>query len=66
MAQAMALSVVRPPRLVVHPELADDDVTWLNRQLELVDHPAVRYARALPSPPPPLSTGLLLPLERIR
>ena len=43
----------RPPRLAVHPELTADDVAWLNRQLELVDTPTVRFAREIAVPPPP-------------
>ena len=42
-----------PIRLV--PELTDDDVAWLNAQLELCDEPTVHYARELW--PPPLPSG---------
>lgn len=44
-----------PPPLDVRPELADDDIDWLNDQLSLVDRPDRRYARELPPPPPPPS-----------
>jgi hypothetical protein len=50
---APGASRLLPPRLAVRPELTDDDVAWLNRQLELVDRPEVRFARTLPLPPPP-------------
>jgi hypothetical protein len=41
----------RPPRLHVDRHLTADDVAWLNSQLELVDRPAVTFARELPCPP---------------
>lgn len=44
-----------PPPLAVRPELTDDDVDWLNTQLQLVGRPPVVYARRLPQPPPPSS-----------
>lgn len=53
-----------PPPLAVMPELAVDDVAWLNEQMALTDRPPVRYARELPIPSP--SAGLRLPSERIR
>ncbi|NMO52018.1 hypothetical protein HH310_12525 [Actinoplanes sp. TBRC 11911] len=43
----------RPPLTALDPRLTDDDVAWLNRQLELVDNPRVKYAREIPPPPPP-------------
>lgn len=43
----------RPPRTALDPRLTDDDVAWLNGQLELVDRPTVRFAREIPLPPPP-------------
>lgn len=71
----------RPPRVALDQRLTDDDVTWLNGQLELVDKPTVRFAReiALPYGPAsgympaemahgyvPPSISLQLPAERIR
>lgn len=53
-----------PPPLAVMPELAADDVAWLNEQMALTGRPPVRYARELPVPLP--SAGLRLPTERIR
>lgn len=47
----MAPRTQRPPRLDVRPELAADDVAWLNDQMALIDRPEVRYARELPRPP---------------
>lgn len=43
----------RPPRLHVDRNLTVGDVDWLNRQMELVDKPAVKFARDLPLPPLP-------------
>lgn len=34
----------------VRPDLTDDDVAWLNQQLELVDLPT-RFVREQPRPP---------------
>lgn len=44
-----------PPPLDVRPELTDDDVDWLNTQLQLGGRPPVVYARQLPKPPLPPS-----------
>ncbi|KXK63358.1 hypothetical protein AWW66_03325 [Micromonospora rosaria] len=44
---------VIPPRLAVDPRLTDEDVRWLNDHLALTADPPVRYARAVPVPPPP-------------
>jgi hypothetical protein len=43
----------RPPRVHLDAHLTDDDVTWLNGQMEAVDAPSVRFARELPIPPLP-------------
>lgn len=43
----------RPPRVALDSRLTDDDVVWLNGQLELVDKPTVRFAREIVPPPPP-------------
>lgn len=43
----------RPPRLHVDRNLTAGDVAWLNGQLELVDKPAVRFAREIALPPAP-------------
>lgn len=42
-----------PASLAVLPELTEDDVTWLNQQMALVDNPPIRYAREVPLPPLP-------------
>ena len=47
----------RPPLTALMPELTEADVAWLNRQLELVDAPTVRFAREIKLPPPP--TGFI-------
>jgi len=63
----------RPPRVALNPNLTDDDVAWLNGQLELVETPTVRFAREIKPPPlpsgkvpRPASAELRLPTERIR
>nr|MDT0660862.1 hypothetical protein [Micromonospora sp. DSM 115978] len=35
--------------LYVRPELTDDDVTWLNAEIELAGNPTVRYSREYPA-----------------
>lgn len=60
----------RPPLTYLDPNLTGDDVAWLNRQMELIDKPTVRFAREIALPPPPSgrrpSAELRLPSERIR
>lgn len=41
------------PRLALRPELTEEDVAWLNRQMGMTDDPPVRYAREIPLPPLP-------------
>ena len=54
-----------PPPLAVRPEFTDDDVRWLNAQMQLTGKPPVRYAREMPPPPPP-PWGLWMQTESIR
>ena len=42
-----------PPSVHLDEHLTDDDVAWLNGQLELVDSPTVRFLREIKPPPPP-------------
>lgn len=44
-------------RVDVRPELADEDVRWLNAQMALVDNPRVVYARRALRPPPVVWAG---------
>lgn len=44
---------VVPPTLAVRPELTEADVGWLNAQLDLCGRASVRYARQVPTQPPP-------------
>lgn len=50
--QKVASTSMVPPPLDVRPELTAADVAWLNAHMALGGRPAVRYARALPAPPP--------------
>lgn len=52
----------RPPRVALDQRLTDDDVVWLNRQMELVEKPTVRFAREIPPPP----WGIWMTTEKIR
>ncbi len=56
-ANAAGIAMIPPPT-ALRPELTDDDVVWLNGQMELTGRPSVQYARSLPTPPP--SSGIRL------